>query len=91
MIPSPIVFLIDVDSVASYPPASATVKHISTPPGHEPGATMPTDGGDSEEVLARFAKVGIDVDTLASQLQDERVKSFVKSWSELLTVIATKG
>jgi transaldolase len=57
----------------------------------ELGAIMPADGGDCEEVLAQFAKAGIDVDTLASQLQDEGAKSFVKSWNELLAVIDSKS
>ena len=30
------------------------------------GAPMPRDGGDAEEVLARFAAAGVDVDALAS-------------------------
>jgi transaldolase len=55
------------------------------------GETLPTDGGDCEEVLARFAKAGVDVDALAAQLQDEGAKSFVKSWNELMTVIAAKS
>ncbi len=42
------------------------------------------------EVLAQFAKAGIDVDALAGQLQDEGAKSFVQSWSELMAVIASK-
>jgi transaldolase len=57
----------------------------------ELGAILPADGGDCEEVLARFAKAGIDVDALASQLQDEGAKSFVKSWNELLAVIDSKS
>jgi transaldolase len=57
----------------------------------ELGTTLPVDGGDCEEVLARFAKAGIDVDALASQLQDEGAKSFVKSWNELLEVIDSKS
>jgi transaldolase len=52
---------------------------------------LPADGGDCEEVLARFAKAGIDVDALASQLQVEGAKSFVKSWNELLLVIDSKS
>jgi hypothetical protein len=32
-------------------------------------ATMPEDGGDCEEVLARFAGAGIDVHALSAQLQ----------------------
>ena len=56
----------------------------------EIGAILPADGGDCEEVLAEFAKAGIDVDALAAQLQDEGAKSFVKSWNELMEVIAAK-
>jgi transaldolase len=52
---------------------------------------MAVDGGDCEKVLAEFAKAGINVDALAAQLQDEGAKSFVKSWNELLAVIATKS
>ena len=57
----------------------------------EIGAILPADGGDCEEVLAQFAKAGIDVDALAAQLQDEGAKSFVKSWNELMAVIASKS
>jgi len=53
--------------------------------------SLPADGGDCEEVLARFAKAGVDVDALAAQLQDEGAKSFVKSWNELMAVIASKS
>jgi transaldolase len=52
---------------------------------------MPADGGDAEEVLAQFAKAGIDVDALARRLQDEGAKSFVKSWNDLMSVIASKS
>ena len=54
------------------------------------GPILPADGGDCEQVLAQFAKAGIDVDALAAQLQDEGAKSFVKSWTDLLTVIKSK-
>ena len=57
----------------------------------EVGATMPADGGDCEQVLAQFAKAGIDVDALAAQLQDEGAKSFVKSWADLMAVIDSKS
>ncbi len=57
----------------------------------ELGALLPADGGDCEEVLAQFAKAGIDVDALAAQLQDEGAKSFVQSWQELMGVIASKS
>jgi transaldolase len=52
---------------------------------------LPANGGDAEEVLAQFAKAGIDVDELARRLQDEGAKSFVKSWNDLMNVIASKS
>ena len=55
------------------------------------GSTLPVDGGDCEEVLAKFANAGIDVDALAAQLQDEGAKSFVKSWNDLMAVIKSKS
>ena len=55
------------------------------------GALVPADGGDCEAVIASHRKAGIDVDALASQLQDEGAKAFVKSWHELLGVIASKS
>jgi len=57
----------------------------------ELGTILPADGGDSEEVLAQFAKAGIDIDALAAQLQDEGAKSFVASWNELIQVIESKS
>jgi transaldolase len=57
----------------------------------ELGPLLPADGGDCEEVLAKFANAGIDVDVLAAQLQDEGAKSFVKSWNDLMSVIASKS
>jgi len=57
----------------------------------EIGEIMAADGGNCEEVLAQFAKAGIDVDALAAQLQDDGAKSFVKSWNELMSVIALKS
>jgi len=55
------------------------------------GELMPTDGGDCEVVLSSFGQAGIDIDALAGQLQDEGVASFVKSWIELMMVIASKS
>jgi transaldolase len=56
----------------------------------EVGAMLPADGGDCEEVLARFAEAGIGIDALAARLQDEGAKSFAKSWNDLMGVIASK-
>ena len=55
------------------------------------GTTLPANGSDSEEELARFADAKIDVDALSRQLQDEGAKSFVKSWNDLLGVISSKS
>jgi len=57
----------------------------------EIGSIMAADGGDCEAVLAQFLQAGINVDALAAQLQDEGAKSFVKSWNELIAVIASKS
>ena len=56
----------------------------------EVGAVLAADGGGAEEVLARHARAGIDVDVLAAQLQEDGAKAFVKSWNELLEGIARK-
>lgn len=57
----------------------------------EIGPILPVDGGDCEAVLAQFAKTGLDLGGLAAQLQDEGAKSFVKSWNELMAVLAAKS
>jgi transaldolase len=57
----------------------------------EIGELLPGDGGDCEEVLAEFARAGIDVDALAARLQEEGAASFSKSWNGLMAVLETKG
>ena len=57
----------------------------------ELGELLPADGGNCEEVIAQFTKAGIDVDALATRLQDEGAASFVKSWNELMGVISSKS
>ena len=57
----------------------------------EVGAALSADGGDCEAVIAEHGEAGIDVDALATQLQDEGAKSFVKSWNGLLDQIALKS
>jgi transaldolase len=65
-----------------------TLKALAT--HTEIGELLPEDGGNCEEVLAQFARAGIDVDALAARLQDEGDKSFVKSWNDLMAVISSK-
>ncbi len=57
----------------------------------ELGSIMAADGGNCEAVLGQFAQAGVKVEILAAQLQNEGAKSFVKSWNELLAVIASKS
>jgi transaldolase len=57
----------------------------------EVGDLLPADGGDVEPVLASFARAGIDVDALAARLQDEGAKSFVESWTDLMSRIEAKS
>jgi transaldolase len=57
----------------------------------ELGSILPEDGGDCEDVIAKFADAGIDVDALAARLQDEGAKAFVQSWEDLMSVIDSKS
>jgi transaldolase len=51
---------------------------------------LPIDGGDAEEVLAEFARIGVDDAALAAQLQREGTETFDKSWQDLMGRIASK-
>ena len=55
------------------------------------GGAMAVDGGDAEDVIAAFAKIGIDADTVAGELQRKGADAFAKSWSDLMERIATKS
>ena len=52
--------------------------------------SMPIDGGDAAQVLAEFAKVGIDRVALAEQLQRDGADAFDESWRSLLATIERK-
>ena len=56
-------------------------------------AVMRADGGESEAFTAvgRFGKAGINIDSLAAQLQVDGAASFVKSWAELMQRIQDKS
>jgi transaldolase len=54
-------------------------------------SALPADGGDAEEVLAKFARVGVNDSALAAELQREGALSFDKSWNELMDSIASKS
>jgi transaldolase len=55
------------------------------------GSTLPTDGGDCEQLLAAIKFEGVKVDELASALQQAGVTAFCKSWSDILAGLASKS
>jgi transaldolase len=55
------------------------------------GKILAPDGGECERVLSAFGEAGIDIETLAAQLQNEGAVSFVKSWNDLMTCIDSKA
>ena len=58
--------------------------------GHVKGV-MPVDGGDAEQVLAEFAKAGVDTASLAEELQREGAEAFDKSWNDLMDCLRSKS
>jgi transaldolase len=54
------------------------------------GEPLPEDGGDADEVCAAFADAGIDVDPLATRLQEEGKQAFDKSWRDMLETISSE-
>lgn len=57
----------------------------------EVGEPMPADGGDADDVLARFADAGVDVAALAEKLQRDGAKAFVTAWNDLMTRVSAQS
>jgi transaldolase len=55
------------------------------------GRVLSAGGGDAEEVIFQLARLGIDMEALAADLQKEGADSFVKSWDEMMSVVANKA
>ncbi|MDR6306613.1 transaldolase [Nitrobacter vulgaris] len=53
--------------------------------------TLAPDGGNCERALTDFVKAGIDIGALATKLQNDGAKSFVKSWKDLMGRIESKS
>ncbi|MBP1633426.1 MAG: transaldolase, partial [Acidobacteria bacterium] len=51
---------------------------------------LPRDGGDAEEVTAACARSGVDLTTLAAELQVEGAEAFSASWQNLSAAVAAK-
>ncbi len=56
----------------------------------EVDAPLAVDSSSAEIVISRHAQAGVDVDALATQLQEEGAKAFTKSWNDLLARIDEK-
>jgi transaldolase len=54
-------------------------------------AVMQRDGGDADAVLESFVQAGVDLGSLAAQLQSDGAEAFVKSWHGLLAVLEAKS
>jgi transaldolase len=57
----------------------------------EVSGMLPADGGDCESVLSEFEEAGVDLDALASRLQEEGASSFAKSWNDLIDCVESKS
>ncbi len=55
------------------------------------GRVLSAGGGDAEETIFNITRLGIDMAALGAQLQQEGATSFVKSWNEMLDVVANKA
>ena len=55
------------------------------------GKVLPADEGHAEAVLAEFTREGVDIETLADDLQREGTAAFAKSWNDLIYRIAEKS
>ena len=56
-----------------------------------PAARLDDDANRSEEVLAALATIGIDLDQVTQQLEDEGVEKFNKPFDKLMESISSKG
>jgi transaldolase len=55
------------------------------------GGVLSSGGGSSSRTLFEIARTGLDVGVLGEQLQSQGAAEFVKSWDELMQVIAAKA
>jgi len=53
--------------------------------------TMPTDGGNASKILSEITNAGINLIELGAKLQKEGAESFVASWKDLMSIIASKS
>jgi transaldolase len=54
-------------------------------------SVLRVDGGDTEAVLAKYARQGLDEQALAADLQREGTAAFAQSWHDLLDRISERS
>jgi hypothetical protein len=54
------------------------------------GDLLSADGGDADQVIAAFARAGVDTSALAGELQRQGADAFVASWQDLLDRIGAR-
>ncbi len=74
------------DTVNTMPPATlvAFADHGKVPAG------LPADGGPAAADVATIAAAGVDVEGLATKLQEQGKQSFVDSWESLMASLRTQ-
>ena len=54
------------------------------------GDLLPADGGDADQVIAAFARAGVDTSALAGELQRQGADAFAASWQDLLDRVGAR-
>jgi transaldolase len=52
---------------------------------------MRFDGGDAETVISEFTRAGVNDEAIAAALQREGAEAFARSWSDLMSRVASKS
>jgi transaldolase len=55
------------------------------------GGVLSPGGGQSSRTLFEITRTGVDIPALGERLQAQGAAAFVKSWDDLLQVIAAKA
>ncbi len=78
--------LIGPDTVNTVPPATFTAYRDHG----QPALTLETGLAEARQVLTDLAAIGLELDQVTQQLQDEGVKSFMASFNSLIDTITSK-
>ncbi len=57
----------------------------------KPRATLPVDPAEAERQFRQIGEIGLSIDSLTQQLEDEGVKKFIDAYNSLLTTIGKKS